>query len=308
MSSKKHDIIGGGAMTGLGRRAFLKTCGALGVGVPLALVGGGNEGPLGVREAKAGPPQGPREAYWNDVGYFVHANVDASRWEEGVVKARTDGEWKEYYIRQLDDGFVNWNLAARRDVLTGGMMCLDGPHSAALATYGANRGDSNFSINVAFKGFGFVPGADYIDEAIDTVMANWSADIMDKATILIGYYNTPEMWDRRLLGSLELYSTPSFETHSFLNQMANPQASIVWLAIPGSYEVRAVPRLIHPFDPDVPEEDWKRVRWINMIHDFYHGGPYPSSPSNIAVIYYVIEEFDNSPTPGPMGVRRVPPL
>ncbi len=291
------------------RRAFLKAFGALGIGVPAALFSGSSgRGFVAYRKAEAGPPQPARENFWNEEGYFVHTNVDASRWEEGIVRAKTDGTWKEYYIRHLDQGFVRWNLQARKEVLSGSMMCLDGPHSAALATYGANRGDSNFSLNNAFKGFGFVPKAERIDEAIETVTDNWSASMNIKTDILTGFYDDREMWDFRLLSSLELYSTPLFETHSFLNQMTNPQATIVWLAIPGSYEVRAIPRLIHPMDPGVPEDDWKRVRWINMIHDFFHGGPFPTAPVNIAVIYYVIEEFDNSPYPGPMGVRRVPSL
>jgi hypothetical protein len=302
--NEKNVTIGGFC-----RRAFLRTCGALGIGVPMALLSGSSStGLMGYREAKAGPAQPPRESYWNDQGYFVDANVDASRWEEGIVRARTDGDWKEYYIRMLDQGFTRWNLQARIAVLSGGMMCLDGPHSAALATYGANRGDSNFSLNNTFKGFGFVPRAERLDDVIDTVTTNWTASMTTKATILTGFYQDTGMWDFRLLGSLELYTTPLFETHSFLNQMANPQATIAWLAIPGAYEVRAVPRLIHPMDPNVPGDDWKRVRWINMIHDFYHGGPFPTAPSNIAAIYYVVEEFDNSPTPGPMGVRQVPPL
>lgn len=296
-------------VAGFCRRAFLKTCGALGIGVPMALLSGGSDSAFtGYREANAGPPQLPRESYWNEAGFFVHSNVDASRWEEGIVRARTDGEWKDYYIRELDNGFVNWNLQARINVLTGGMMCLNGPHSAALATYGANRGDSNFTINNAFKGFGFIPKASEMDRAIDTVLAHWSANMMTKSAILISFYEDTDMWDRRLLVSLELYTTPIFETHSFLNQMANPQACIAWLDIPGAYEVRSVPRLIHPYDPGVPEDDWKRVRWINMIHDFYHGGPYPDNPTYIAALYYVVEEFDNSPRPGPMGVRQVPAL
>jgi len=301
---RKIDSIGW-----LCRRAFLKTCSAIGLGVPVAIFSGSEKSVfMGYREAKAGPSQPPREHYWNQEGYFVHSNVDASRWEEGIVRAKTDGTWKEYYIRSLDQNFVRWNLQARIAVLSGGMMCLDGPHSAALATYGANRGDSNFTLNNTFKGFGFIPRSERLDESIETVTSNWYASQTTKAQILTGFYNDYNMWDFRLLGSLELYTTPMFETHSFLNQMANPQATIAWLDIPGAYEVRAIPRLIHPSDPNVPEDDWKRVRWINMIHDFFHGGPYPDKPSNIAVIYYVIEEFDNSPVPGPMGVRQVPPL
>lgn len=292
------------------RRTFLKAGAAVGIGSGVALVfGGGGKGSIGgVKKVEASPDQPPRGAYWREGGYFVHDNVDASRWKDGIIRAKTDGQWREYLIRNLDSGFVNWNLNARLDVLSGGMMCLDGPHSAALATYGANRGDSNFTINNAFKGFGFIPTERDIDAAIDAVTSNWYAEMSTKITILRNFYSSFDMWDTRLLGSLELYSSRAFETHSFLNQMANPQVSIVWLSIPGSYEVRAIPRLIHPDDPEVPEDDYKRIRWINMIHDFFHGGPYPERPTKIAAIYYVIEEFDNSPMPGPMGVRQVPPL
>ena len=92
--------------------------------------------------------------------------------------------------------------------------------------------------------------------------------------------------------------------------MENPIATICWLAIPGSYEVRAIAHLLHPKDPGISEEDFKRVRWVDMIHDFYHGGPLPDpqNPSRLAVMYYVVEEFDNSPAPGLMGLRTVPPL
>jgi len=93
-------------------------------------------------------------------------------------------------------------------------------------------------------------------------------------------------------------------------------ATINWLAIPGSYEVRAIARLIHPQDPDVSEADFARVYWVNLMHDYFHStGPAPE-PGNlpyIACIYYVIEAFDNSPydpdAPGEkMGLRVLPRL
>lgn len=242
---------------------------------------------------------------WNEDGYFVQQTVDASGFEQSIIKARIEGVWREYPNRRLSDGFMEWNLSARMSVITSGMQCLDGPHSGALATYGGRgRGDSVFSLNNAFKGFGLCPKADRIDDTIATVMSTWDASMMEKLDILKEFYTDPDLWDRRILDSLELYSNPGFMTHSFLNQMDNPIGTIVFLAIPGSYEVRAICRLLHPEDPDIPEEDFKKVRWVNMIHDYFHGGPYPDKPNRIAGIYYVVEEYDN--TPESMGIQTVP--
>lgn len=278
---------------------------------------GGNAGSGGAPPAEAGAETGPVDAgeggvldpsdLWNDEGYFVQQTVDATGFEQGIIKARIDGSWREYPNRSVSDGFIEWNLSARLAVVNDpmGMQCLDGPHSGALATYGGRgRGDSAFSLNNAFKGFGLCPKADRIDAAIETVTSTWDAGMMDKLEILKQFYSDPDMWDRRILDSLELYSVPGFMTHSFLNQMDNPIATIVFLAIPGSYEVRAISRLIHPEDPDIPAEDFKKVRWVNMIHDYFHGGPYPDKPRKIAAIYYVVEEYDN--TPQSMGIQTVP--
>jgi hypothetical protein len=296
----------------LGRRSLLKIAGATTLALPLSAYLGRApwRGPRPAR-AEAGPRT--RESYWRD-GYFVHENVDTSRLDEGIIRARVDGEWQEYVNRHLSDDFIDWNLGARleilRNMMGGGTMCLDGPHSGCLATYGANRGDSRFSLNAAFKGFGMYPVESRIEDLVQEVRDNWDASMMTKMRILMDFYEDREMWDYRFLSSLELYTSQEFETHSFLNQMANPVATINWLAIPGSFEVRAIARLIHPQDPDISDMDFLRLQWVNMMHDFYHGGdlPDPENLSWIGCIYYVVEVFDNSPYPGPMGVRSQPPL
>jgi hypothetical protein len=295
----------------IGRRGLLKLAATTaGVGLPLAAFLG--RAPWrGPAPAKADEAPRVRESYWRG-DYFVQENVDASRADEGVVRARLDGEWREFLIRELRDDFIDWNFEARIEMLSGSMtaMCLSGPHSACLATYGANRGDSSFTLNAAYKGFGFFPTPERIDECTETLRSHWSDSDSGKASVLRGFYRDRTMWDFRKLSSLELYTTQEFETHSFLNQMANPLATICWLAIPGSFEVRSIPRLIHPRDPGPSEIDRKRLAWVNHMHDFYHGGPLPDLEDLewIGCIYYVVEVFDNSPYPGPMGVRTTPPL
>ena len=119
-----------------------------------------------------------------------------------------------------------------------------------------------------------------------------------------------EMWDRRLQGSLELYTYQQYETHTFLNQMLNPASTLCFLG-DQSYEVRTIAHLLHQDDPELNEYEQKIVKYINYAHDFFHGGPDPHKLTihNIAVAYYVVEEFDNSPwgmsdTAG--GMKRVP--
>jgi len=310
MSRNRDSKATSGTWTSLGRRALLKLAGAASVGLPLAAYLGGRAPWRGVRAARAQEGPRERETYWQPEGHFIQETVDLTNIDDQIIRARVDGEWKEFYNRELSQDYIDWSFGERISRLTGGMMCLDGAHSGCLATYGANRGDSVFTLNAAFKGFGFLPDKSHLDDALEEVLANWDASTMAKAAILLDFYSDQSMWDFHTLTSLELYTSQDFETHSFLNQMANPVATINWLAIPGSYEVRAIPRLVHPLDPDLPEFDHKQVQWINAMHDFYHGGNYPD-PDNlpyIAAIYYVVEVFDNSPYPGPMGVRVTPPL
>jgi hypothetical protein len=302
----RHDDKTDGSFARIGRRALLKLAGATTLGLPLAAYLG--RAPWqGALPARAGGGSPARESYWRG-DYCVHENVDASQFDNGIIRARLGGEWQNYYGRRLTQKFVDWNFGARLEYLTSMPTCLDGPHSGCLATVGANRGDSVFSLNAAFKGFGFYPVESRLDEFQTILHDNWNASITTKAGILAGFYGDQSMWDFRVLSSLELYTTPTFETHSFLNQMANPMATVCWLAIPGSYEVRAIPRLMHPLDPNLSDLDRKRVLWVNSMHDFYHGGDYPDPPWYIACVYHVVEVFDNSPYPGLMGVRVEPPL
>jgi hypothetical protein len=117
------------------------------------------------------------------------------------------------------------------------------------------------------------------------------------------YQNGNEFFDRTKQVSLELYTTPEFETHTFINEMSDPGVSIVFLDFP-SYELRAIAQLIHPLDPGLTPYEKDVVDYINTIHDYFHSrSPRPS----IGVIYHITEVFDN--TPGQARGKRIePPL
>ncbi|MBN1592843.1 MAG: hypothetical protein JW941_06290 [Candidatus Coatesbacteria bacterium] len=246
--------------------------------------------------------------YWIGSKYFIQDTVETGDLPERIW-ARIGGSWHVYPSRQLPQEFVDWNLAARVEMLeamAGGQMTMsyDGPHNAAVATVSRfGRGDSEFTINNAYKGMGMVPRPDRIDEILDLLHATADHSLSAKLQILIGNYSDETIWDRTKQGSLELYTTAGSETHSFRNQMRNPISTVVFLDSI-SYELRTIARLMHPNDPTLTDDEKKMVDYVNTVHNYFHGGP-----TNIIVaIYYVVEVFDNSPGTYEAGYRVVPPL
>jgi hypothetical protein len=243
---------------------------------------------------------------WKE-GSFVQRSVDTSKVNKGVIRAHVNGGWHDYTIRSLPEPFVSWNLKARLDALDsiaeGGMPGLAGPHSASVATYGGGRRDSRFSLNNAVKGMGFVPSQEKMVELTKRLKGTFDKEMKEKTAILRSLYQSSDLFDLTKQVSMELYSEPGFETHTFLNLMANPVATIVFLDIP-SYEIRAICRLVHPQDTTASDDEKAIVEYVNLVHDYFHGkSPRPS----IGMIFHVIEVFDN--TPGrPRGERIVPPL
>lgn len=240
--------------------------------------------------------------------FFKQETVDSSRARYGMIRARVDGKWHKYQIRSLPDAFMEWNLNARlesfKDMMKG-IFRLAGPHSGMIASYGIGRKDSRFTLNNAVKGFGFAPKEEFIDEKLQYMKDTIETPMPQKMDFLVDLYKHPEILNASIQTSLELYSTPKFETHSFLNLMGNPQSTIVYLDIP-SYEVRTIARLIHPEDKTADPYERKIVEYTNLIHSYFHG---KFSKDFIGLICYVIEVFDNSPPSKErktsMGVRVV---
>lgn len=238
---------------------------------------------------------------------FVQNNVDMSKIDQGIIRAQIDGYWREHSITELDDRFMEWNLKTRLEYLQtishGNMPSLAGPHAAAIATYGGGRRDSVFTLNNAIKGVGFAPKKERIGELTDRFKNTMDADMKEKLEILQDNYRHPELWDRTKQLSLELYTRPDFETHTFLNIMANPVATIVFTDMP-SYELRAIVRIIHPQDTKITQDEKDLLEFSNLAHGYFHGG---ADKQYSLLAFHIIEQFDNSPRSG-LGVRVQPPL
>lgn len=246
--------------------------------------------------------------FWK--GNYFHQpsikSVDLSNW---TVRARVDGKWQTFQIVDVPDNFVKWSVDRRLETLDrvkrNEMPSLSGPHNGIVASYGLRRKDSRFIINNAVKGMGFLPKPEKIDYLIQLLESTKDSSDEYKLSVLESLYlNADEYFTRKGLISLELYTTPEFETHTFLNVMENPAVSIVFLDIP-SYEVRAIGHMLHPEDPSLSDFEKKAVKYANLIHSYFHG---EFSKEFIGVIYYVVEVFDNTPGRKGLGKRVVPPL
>jgi hypothetical protein len=261
-------------------------------------------------------PSGKR-GKWS--GWFHQDVVDASKLKDGVIRGRIDGQWLDLKVVSLPEDFCKWNFGKRVEQLAtikkmmampegamGGMMKpeISGPHNAMVASHGMKREDSEFDINNAVKGTGWLPRPEKLPGMIALLKQTWN-DSMDKKLALLEslYTKASDVFDRTKQSSLELYSQPNFETHTFLNQMTDPGVAVVFLDLPKSYELRCVAQMLDPNDPGLSDYEKQVVEYINLVHDYFHG---QSPRRSIGVIYYVVQVFDNSP--GTMRGQRIVPM
>ena len=296
---------------GFGRRAFLKLSGA---SVMLSYLASNVKSAFGYGSSVS--TSEITKKYWYgpedkiDEQYCIQDTVDDSQADQGYIWAMVDGWWRKFAIQELDNGFREWNLNERVQVLEQvreGKLPVGGPILPTVASYGNRRGrlDSRFHLNCAVKGMELCPKKEYAQDIIANLKETWNAPYDTKLDYLEEIYSNRDLWswDRHL--SAEMFTTPLFETHSFLNQMENPISTLSFLSTTTltHYEVRSIVRLIHPLDPNVSEEEKEFISFSAYTHDYFHGGS--DEGKLIRAIYYHIEEFDNTPGQYP-GQKVVP--
>lgn len=246
---------------------------------------------------------------WQD-GIFHQETVDLSKKADGIIRARVDGDWQEYELQEFPQSLVEWSFGRRLETFerfrTGQPPDLSGPHNGIVASYGIARDDSRFLVNNAVKGMGWLPREDKLPDIITLLENTIEDDFGAKLDRLDSLYSLgSEIYDPTCQVSLELYAEPEFQTGTFLNQMVNPACAVVFLDIP-SYEFKAIVHLMHPQDPNLTDAEKLQVKYVNLIHSYFHGH---FDKEFIAVVYYVVEVFDNSPgRPDAKGQRLVPSM
>lgn len=307
------DTTGPGNSTSmLTRKRFLSFLGSIFAGAPLLINSCTKENKHAVSDDRSGDEAA---AWWKTGGYMVHESVDSALLDRGHIKAKVEGTWREFAIQKLPREFIFWSLSERANRLKRlaryGFQRRDlaGPHNACVATFGGPKRDSSVSINTAYKGMGFVPRKEKLSATIsrlkqlkteiERACANDFRMMLGHKTEELGnIYAEEGLFDPTKQVSLELFTSYSHPTHTFLNMMANPVASASFLDFP-AFEVRAIPQLLHPANPGLSAYEREITDFTNVIHNYIHGG----TSAYIACVYHVIEVFDDSPNCNAMGKR-----
>ncbi len=245
--------------------------------------------------------------FWKD-SYFHQTNVIIPESGDSTIQAKVDGKWQKFELQNFPERFIEWNIQRRVNTIERfrrkEMPELAGPHNGIVASYGFERKDSKLKLNNAVKGMGFLPKREKLSEIIKLLEDTNDAPFPEKLDHLASFYqNADSLFDLDKQVSLELYSTPEFETQTFLNQMTNPISTIVFLDIP-CFKLKTIVRLLHPDDPNLTEYEKNVVKYVNLVHSYFHG---KFSKQFIAVIYYVSEIYDNSPGRSNAMGRRIMP-
>jgi len=235
------------------------------------------------------------EEFWQD-GTFVQTKVDASKLNKNIIRANISGKWQMFEIEELPQEYLDWSFGRRiqslDDINKGKMPSLAGPHNGIVATYGYQRADSQFKLNNAVKGMGYLPKPEKMAEVIELLQTTIDDEMPAKLNILKELYQQgDETWDTTKQVSLELYAKPSRGTQTFLNQMANPISVIVFMDIP-TFKLKTISYLLHPENSELTEYEDKVVKFVNLMHSYFHGEFDKIFP---AVVYNVVEVYNSSP-------------
>ncbi len=336
---------------GIARRSFLKLTGisslSLGLGFPyIAKMG---------KVSAANQPSQKSSTRWKIDAegnrYFIPRSIKTDKVEtQGLVTAKVDNLWRQYPVREFDNEFHEWwinekswyydQLLAFFSGETNELVIPNGGHHhPMLSTYGqrfCNRGDSDFHLNNAVKGFTLIPKAEYIDEInteVDKIYAtgNLPDDLFKYKQQL---YFEKDKWDKTRFATLELYSGRPVnpgdkggnygfnETKTFQNIMANPMSTLTYMGLwqekGGQSYLEGLPGLIPEWtfkgfcwliahhNPDNSAYEKKISSYVNDAHCRYHGGTCDIATN----LFLVVEEFNTTPSydPDGRGRRAVPPF
>ena len=302
----------GNAQTGpeLHRRSFLKWGGAGLLSLPLMTkVGFSYAASQGLTSKKN---------YWSEAGgkkYCTHKTVYDKEVSQGYIWARIDGLWKRFQIRSMEQTFWTWH---QEEMLKSFEQQLadtpyeyraGGPHSPSVATYGnkRGRGDSVFHINNKIIGLQATPQAEKVKELNDTMLQMMEDNEAYKTKVAwLKDINEQDIWRTDLQTGVEYFTTPDFETHTFLNLMENPAATLCFQGrydIFTSFEVRCIAQIVDPRDPNITEDQRQLAKYPAILHGLYHN----NVPEVPAVLYWPVEEYDNTAkdNPGQRLVKRI---
>lgn len=282
--------------------------------------------------------------------YFVPGKINTRQVNDNnnkTVFARVDGWWRSYPVREFDSDFHDWWIAEKswyydqliayfNDETDELEIPNGGHHHPMLTTYGRvffRRGDSDFHLNTAVKGFTLVPKVDqidYINAQVADVYATGDIPV-DLFQLRKELYQDKSLWDKTRFATLELYSGRPInsddtdgnygftETKTFQNLMVNPMATLNYMGLQNTdgtqsyldgtsgltphYQFKGYCWLVSYYNPANTDYELKIAEYINGAHSGYHGGA-----DDIATnIFLIVEQFNQTPSYSKGRGKRVVP-
>jgi hypothetical protein len=251
--------------------------------------------------------------YWNDKGFPVQKTVKVNKLSEGIISAEVDKQWKQFKIIELEQEFRNFESTSMANVynkLLEGSMVFGGAYCPGIISQGGiPRGDSQFNLNAACKFMFPCPKEDQIQEIIDGLKQR-ATDPVARRTWFRDQFLNQDVWNwSRFVGRDETVVPPGVEkpdtdyreTHTFRNLMANPLAVLLFISNIDvqSFELRTIAHYVSQDDETADPYEQKIAEFINTYANVSHGqnNKFP------AIIFYTVEEFNNSMMGGKEGVR-----
>ena len=251
-----------------------------------------------------------KKNYWKgpeEEKYCVQKTVYTGELDRGLIWGRVDRIWRPFQVRNSEQTFWDWNFEERLkryeaqldpEWETNKRYMAGTPHTPAISTYGniRGRGDSAFHLNNKFIALGLAPKEEYIKE-INAQMKEFFENRQSYIAYFKEIHSDQDLWRKDCQVGSEVFTRPGYETHTFLNLMENP---VVNMAFQGgfdimiSYELRCIGRVVHLRDPNADEYE----KDLALFNAYQFAGHTLADPNEIydipGVIYYHIEEFDNS--------------
>jgi len=244
--------------------------------------------------------------------------VNTNRLHEGKIGARVDGKWREFTIKELDKGFRDFQssslVSIYNTIINTTSPVFGGVYCPCIISYGGiSRGDSKFKLNGAYKFVFPAPKEEYIDD-IAQGMLDRIEDDKGRREWMRENWGNQDLWNYSVLtGRDETVQGPKDErtnklyreTHSFRNLMENPQSLLLFLSNNSftSYEVRTICHYVYVDMLDEPADTYEKkiAKFINILGYTSH----KVDKTFPGMIFYVVEEFDNSMIVGKEGMRVV---
>lgn len=207
-------------------------------------------------------------------------------------------------LAELPSPFLEWQLASRRTLFHQHMSRGDGvtSFSAHLPVVVTRTAGGPFPFHTANKGVGLLPGERFLAEDVRELQrlvtkandGKWSESLSERVAFMASLYESPQHWDRRFIGSLEI-----FQGQTYRNIQLDPRVTLHYTGAGPDYpsfQVNALAQTLEPGDPHFEFLYWARQLFE---HDAFHIQQ-PAYPHGY--LFWVSEVYDKSPS-GPAGAR-----